>query len=266
MSVVQLHFAIHAIGIPTTKIQRDFFFLVVAPNHNLAYIRFRSIDNIPQQIAGGVREETKKDTLDRIRKELGRPTTGRSNPDATTEGANVQKIINFPKGKRKRRGCLISRGERVVNTKPVLKSIGPEADVGTSTSKECTYGVGDSEMGTFDRTVLMRGVGTGRMKGVAELGKKRANLGVSIELTALVKVHILVRTCRGMFAKESSQPLNRGGLRDASDANFKSGEVIRDENPTGLTIEANVFGATSSVGRLNTRKREVDGNPNPNSL
>ena len=71
--------------------------------------------------------------------------------------------------------------EESYQCKPVLEGIRPEADINTGTSKQGANGIGNGEVCTFNRTILMGSVGTGRMEGIAELREERANLGVHLD-------------------------------------------------------------------------------------
>ena len=52
--------------------------------------------------------------------------------------------------------------------------------------------ISNRSMSSFDRTILMGGVRTGRVNSVVELGEKIADRGIPEEFTALVHVNVLI--------------------------------------------------------------------------
>ena len=73
---------------------------------------------------------------------------------------------------------------------------------------------------------------------------------------------VFVRTRGSMLAEELSEPVNGSGLRDASDANLESKEMIGNKEPApGFTVEAGVFRAKCGIRRANTRKEKLTKRP-----
>ena len=78
------------------------------------------------------------------------------------------------------------------------ESIWPKLDVKRSTDKKDTEMITDSSMGMFNRTILMRRIGSSRMDLVVMIYKHIKNIGITIKLTTLVHKYILVSQERAM--------------------------------------------------------------------
>lgn len=70
---------------------------------------------IPKNVASRIRHEAEEDAFPRVGAKLGTSTTGGADPNTTTKGAEVRKIVNAVKGKLERGCSLVTRRERVVN-------------------------------------------------------------------------------------------------------------------------------------------------------
>ena len=112
---------------------------------------------------------------------------------------------------------------------------------------------------TFDRAVLIRGVGTGRANVIAKLTEETNNFGVTVELAALIKVDVFARALWGVVLQKMAEPFNRGSFEDTGVAMETTGVVISNEDPGFFTVEANEVVRTGFVGRGCASEGEVDG-------
>ena len=156
---------------------------------------------------------------------------------------------------------MVTRRQTVTDPKPMLEGIGPETDLESSASEHGTNSIGDGQVCTFNRSILMQRVSTSGTKGVSKLGEEGTDCRIGVELTTLVKMDVFVRTRGSMLAEELLEPVNGSGLRDASDANLESKEMIGDKEPAGFTVEADVFRAKCGIRRANTRKEKSTKRP-----
>ena len=212
----------------------------------------------PQDVARGTWEKAEKDTFPGGRDKFSATTTRGSNPDATTERAEASEVISLIEGKLERGGGLVAGGQGVVDAQPMVKSVGPKTGVEIGTGEESANGIGDDEVTAFDRTILMGGVGAGGAEFIAELGEEGAHLRIGIKLATLIKMNVFIRTGGTAFAKEGTEPINRGSLRDTSSSHLEPGEVVRDKDPASLAVKANKRGVAGGVRRVGAGEREVD--------
>lgn len=94
---------------------------------------------------------------------------------------------------------MVARRKVVVNTQPVVESIGPEANIEVGASEKGANGISNSEMAAFDGAVLMRSVRSGWTNSVSKLSKEIDDVGVGIKFAALVKLDIFVGTGWGIL-------------------------------------------------------------------
>jgi hypothetical protein len=96
---------------------------------------------------------------------------------------------------------------------------------------------------------LVGGISTCGAKGIAKAEEKFSHLRVVIEFTTLVEVDVFVRALRRVVLEEVSEPMNWGCFGHTSIAMLHAREMVRDEDPRGFPIEAEVvLGAKSIFG------------------
>ena len=121
------------------------------------------------------------------------------------------------------------------------ESIGPELDVKISTTQKRPHGVGESSVGTFNRSVLMGSITTGRKQFIAERLEQIKNIWVVEEFSTLIDMNILVTTIRAMLREKMSEPFYRSSFRDATVSVFHPSKVISDKDPTSFTMETSII-------------------------
>ena len=156
----------------------------------------------PEDVSSGLGEETEKNAFPGIWSEFSPTTAGGTDPDATTKRAEGSEIVSFVEGKLQRRNKLIARGQRIVDTQPVMEGVGPKTDGDVTTSKDGAYCVGNRKMATLDGTVLMGGIGACGENFIAELGKERENTRIGVEFAALVHVDVFGGAGWSVFLEE----------------------------------------------------------------
>jgi hypothetical protein len=104
--------------------------------------------------------------------EAARATARRTDPYAATKRAFEGKVrlLAIVLAFVGREGIILA-GESVLHMEVVLKSIGPELGREVGASESTAKGVTNSLVSTFNGSILMRGIGTGRLDVVAEFVK-----------------------------------------------------------------------------------------------
>ena len=123
----------------------------------------RSLDTIglriiPNNVLGRVGKEAKEDSLTSVRAKLGCSSTRRPNPNTASKRSKAREVILFPCSQKKRGLLLISRRQDIVNSEPVVESVRPELDGQVGTKEHSTDGIGNSEMTTLNRSILVGGI------------------------------------------------------------------------------------------------------------
>ena len=146
---------------------------------------------------------------------------------------------------------LVTGGNGVVDAEVVMEGVWPKLRFQVSTNEHGTDGIGDGEVTTFHRAILVGSISASGANFISKPLKKLLHVRVVVQFASLVKKNILVATARGMFLQEMAEPVDRGSLGDACVAMFHAGEMVSDEDPACLTIEAQViFRAGSILGLL----------------
>ena len=114
-------------------------------------------------------------------------------------------------------------------------------------------------MSTFNRTILVRGIGTSGADNILVLLEELANFRVVVKFTTLVKEDILVLAFRGVGGEECIQPINGRSFGDAGITMHHPGEMVSNKNPTSFTIETNKVSLSSGIFGLGSREGKVDG-------
>ena len=81
----------------------------------------------------------------------------------------------------------------------MMEGVRPELDGELSANEEGTNGIGDSQMSTFNRSILIGSVGTSRTNLKTMATKKGSNLRIVVEFTALIQVDIFSRALVSMI-------------------------------------------------------------------
>ena len=119
-------------------------------------------------------------------------------------------------------------------------------------------GVSNSEMSTFNGSILVGGVSASWTDLIVVLLEEFLDFQITVQFPSLIHVDVFVRTTRRVVCKEVVKPLEGRSLGDASVANVATGEVVGDQDPTCFTIETKVVFNTFTVFGLGTREQEVD--------
>ena len=85
-----------------------------------------------------------------------------------------------------------------------MEGVGPEADVKIRACEHGTNCVGDGEMTTFHRSILIGGISASGTNGITKFSEERDNLWVAVELATLVKKYIFVGRRRSMLLEKST--------------------------------------------------------------
>jgi len=112
-----------------------------------------------------------------------------------------------------------------------MKSARPKLDGEVGTQQHCANGVGNREMGTLNRTVLIGCVSASGANIMFELFEQLSNLGVVAELTTLVEVHMLATDAWRMIGQKMTQPLKRRSLGNTCIAVKTACEMVGCQNP-----------------------------------
>ena len=115
-------------------------------------------------------------------------------------------------------------------------------------------------MGTFNRAKLMTTVRTSGANLKAVTFKELLNLMTSIEFTTLIKVNIPGGISSSTVSgKEVTKILERHSFRLEGTSPYVFAEVVRDEAPTGFTMDTKVVFATAGGFGFDTREGEING-------
>ena len=218
----------------------------------------RSFRVKPQNVLGCVGKETKKDAFDRVGFKLGFATMGRTNPNSATKGTELGEVILATSSNQDWGSSLITGREGIVNSKVMVKSIGPKLDREISSSEHCTNGIGNNQMTTFNRCILIGCISTGWERFITKALEKLDNFWIFVKLTTLIHEDILVGALRSMFFKKMTKPVDGGSLGNSTISMFHAAEMISNKDPGSFTIETNkvrfprgIFGGNTSKGKIN---------------
>ena len=79
-----------------------------------------------------------------------------------------------------------------------MEGVRPELDIEVGTQEERANSVGNSAMGTLNRSILVGGISSSRPDNIPKLGEQAACFWVTIYLTTLIQVDIFVRATWGV--------------------------------------------------------------------
>jgi hypothetical protein len=116
--------------------------------------------------------KTKEDANTSIRSKLIRAAgSGRKGINTAAENAEVSKVWFLARTELVGGSSTVAMNGDVVQAKVVLKSVGPEFGGKTGAAEESTEGIANSTVGALAGTILMGGVGSSGLDGVASLLK-----------------------------------------------------------------------------------------------
>jgi hypothetical protein len=168
---------------------------------------------IPEKVLSSMGKVTKKDALASIVDELALAFTGWSNPNATSKGTKASEVF-FLAGMEvfKGREVLATGRIGVLSPKVVMKGIRPEFRREVGTSEKRVKALPNRLIGTLDRSVLVRSVGTGRENLIAKRTEEFTNAGIAVELTTLIQVDVLVLYIRRATTEPRVKPIDRSSF------------------------------------------------------
>ena len=105
----------------------------------------------------------------RVRDKLSRATARGADPDPASEGAEAGEVLFLSSSENQRGVCLISHRDCIGYAEHMIEGVWPKLDIEVSTNKQGTDSATNGAMSTFNLTILMRGISSSRMDGVAEL-------------------------------------------------------------------------------------------------
>ena len=140
----------------------------------------------------------------------------------------------------------------------MVEGIWPKFCIKVGAKEEGSNAIGNGEMGAFDGSILVGGVGTGGTDVVAKSCKKFSNFGVVEKFTTLVQKNIFVCTLRGMILEETAEPMKGESFGDTGVTVETTSEVIRNDDPTGLSIYAKIVFLTCLVFRFYAGKGGIN--------
>jgi hypothetical protein len=159
--------------------------------------------------------KTKENTNTSIRSKLIRAArTGRERINTAAEDTEVSKVRLLARTKLVGRSSTVAVNGDIVQAKVVLESVGPEFGGKTGATQESTEGITNSTVGALAGTILMRGVGSSRLDGVASLLKQGNNIMALPKVAALVEAHILVGDIgrEAMLSQPTIEEVDRGAF------------------------------------------------------
>ncbi|KAG7350885.1 hypothetical protein IV203_010245 [Nitzschia inconspicua] len=123
-----------------------------------------SVNIVPEGILARIWEKSKENTFACVWKELRTATTRGADPHTTTKSAEASEIL-FRTTKDLKRGLdLVTGRGGICDREEMMEGMGPKAKFMTGTKQHCPQSICNSEVGTFDRTVLVGSVApVGRM-------------------------------------------------------------------------------------------------------
>jgi len=214
----------------------------------------------PDNVLRSVRKKTKERAFAGVGDELSVPSSWRFDPYAAAEGTELLKVVHLVDSNAERGRYLILGWEGILDTEVVVKSIRPKFGIKVGAEEHGTDGIGDSEVCAFDRTILIRRVGTGGADFVSTTFKELADLRVLVEFTTLVEVHILIRALRSMVFQEVTKPVDWRGFGDAGITVKTTGVVVSHQDPASFAVETNViFAPFVIILGLHAREGEING-------
>jgi hypothetical protein len=147
----------------------------------------------------------------------------------------------------------------------MVKSIWPELVIKTRTGEHGTKSIANSTMGSFDRTILMRGISSGSLDGVSSMLEKVHNSATMGQITAAIHTNIFVRyvTREPLDSEKTVQEINRGGFGHESFATKGAAKVVRNEDIARLTMEANIALEASGIDGFLNNKTKINRKPLP---
>lgn len=203
-------------------------------------------------------EKTKEDTLSGVGTKLGSAATRWSDPYATTKRTEGSEVVGFVEGEFEGGNKLVARRDAIVDAKPVMKRIRPEPDGEICAGKHGANSVRYDQVTTLHRAILVGGISASGKHFVAMFNEEGDHTWVAVEFSALIHVDIFGWALRGMLLEKLSEPIQRSGFGDAGCASFQASEVVRDEDPTCFTIEADEVSSTGSIGGVGAGKGKVN--------
>lgn len=102
---------------------------------------------------------------------------------------------------------MVARWERIINAKPMLEGIRPEMNVKIGSSEHSSHRIGDKKVASFNRTILIRSVGTSGTNVISKL--VLSDFGVGIQFSTLIENNVFVLTVGGISSEEFVKPANQ---------------------------------------------------------
>ena len=155
----------------------------------------------------------------------------------------------------------IAVNSKIVEAKIVVEGIGPEFGTKSGTSEHRAKSVGDSAVGTFTRTVLMRRVRCGRLNTVASVLEEINDFATVAKFATKVEANVLVSNSVGetVTLKPASKEVDRRSLRAEGFTMKGTAVVIGDKAIAKLAVEALIARDASFIIRSLNDEAEVDG-------
>jgi hypothetical protein len=190
-------------------------------------------------------------------------TAGRTNPNATTESTEVSKIRLGIETALEGRGSIIFAGESIFDSKVSMECIWPEFDIKVGAVKHSLKSIAYRLMGAFHWSILVRTASASDADFVAKAFEKRADLGVVVKFSALVKHDILASNARRMSEKPVLEPGQRGSFGYTGSAIELRCGIICNEDVAGFAVDTFVGVSTSCIFGSLACKGEIDGQTLP---
>ena len=113
-------------------------------------------------------------------------------------------------------------------------------------------------MAAFNRSILVRRVGSSRIDRVTIGGKQVPCIWVLVEFTRLVKVNVLILAVGTVLSEEVLKPMQWGSFGNARVPVLHLSKMIGDQNPCSLAIDTLEILPSSRIVGLNTGESKIN--------
>jgi hypothetical protein len=161
------------------------------------------------------------------------------------------------------RWSIVFARESIFDSKMSKEGVGPEFFIKVCAVEHGAKSVANRLMGTFDGSVLMRAVCAGGTDFVSKTGKERADLGIVVELTALIEHNVLASNARRVAEEPVLEPGQRRTLGNTGSAIELGRCMVRNQDVAGFAVDACVGIGSSCVLRSLSGECKVDGQALP---